>query len=155
MSKTSDYRPDNLEHQNQRAGADIRLRLLTLKDLAHAFLEELGTVGDGDAAGAEPAEGPIDFYEEVRRFEIELIQSALRRTNGVQTEAAALLGLKPSTLHAKIKLYQLTAADFSLRSVVASHPAGHAQGVPRRGYGEGERAEEEEEDAEGRVAVLA
>ena len=153
MSKTSDYSPDTLEHVNQRAGADLRLRLLTLKDLAHAFLEELGTVGDGDSAGAEPAEGPIDFYEEVRRFEIELIQSALRRTNGVQTEAAALLGLKPSTLHAKIKLYQVSAADFSLRGTTANHPAGHGEGAARGGYGERARAEEEE-DAR-RVPVLA
>lgn len=154
MSKTSDYRPDNLEHQNPRAGADIRLRLLTLKDLAHAFLEELGTVGDGDPAGAEAAEGPIDFYEEVRRFEIELIQSALRRTNGVQTEAAALLGLKPSTLHAKIKLYQVSAADFTMRGTTAHQPSGHGEGAPRRDYAEHARAEEEEED-ERRVPVLA
>ena len=152
MSKTSDYSPDNLEHVSQRAGADLRLRLLTLKDLAHAFLEELGTVGDGDAAGTEPTEGPIDFYEEVRRFEIELIQSALRRTNGVQTEAAALLGLKPSTLHAKIKLYQMSPADFSVRGTAAHHPAGHGEGMPRGGYVEDERAEEEDER---RVAVLA
>ena len=152
MSKTSDYRPDQLEHTHARAGADLRLRLLTLKDLAHAFLEELGTVGDGDAAGAEPGEGPIDFYDEVRRFEIELIQSALRRTNGVQTEAAALLGLKPSTLHAKIKLYQMSAADFSVRGAAAHHPADHGGSASRGGYGADERAEEEEER---RVPVLA
>lgn len=155
MSKTSDYSPDNAEHLSQRAGADIRLRLLTLKDLAHAFLEELGTVGDANAAGAAPAEGPINFYEEVRRFEIELIQSALRRTNGVQTEAAALLGLKPSTLHAKIKLYQMSAADFSLRAVsTAGHAAaGHGEGAARGRYGEDERAEQEEDER--RVPVLA
>ena len=144
MSKTSDYTPDNLEHQNPRAGADLRLRLLTLKDLAHAFLEELGTVGD--EGGAEPAEGPIDFYEEVRRFEIEMIQSALRRTNGVQTEAAALLGLKPSTLHAKLKLYQLSAADFALRPASgAGQGAGQGEGVPRGGYADESQREEEEE----------
>lgn len=152
MSKTSDYSPENPEHVSQRAGADLRLRLLTLKDLAHAFLEELGTVGEGDAAGAEPAVGPIDFYEEVRRFEIELIQTALRRTNGVQTEAAALLGLKPSTLHAKIKLYQVSAADFSLRAPSAGHPAGHGEGAGRGRYAEDERAGEEDER---RVPVLA
>ena len=147
MSKTSDYTPDNLDHLNLRAGADLRLRLLTLKDLAHAFLEELGTVGDGEA-GAEPGEGPIDFYEEVRRFEIEMIQSALRRANGVQTEAAALLGLKPSTLHAKLKLYQLSAADFTLRH---AQPAGQSsdqgEGVPRGGYAGRSREEAEEHDA--------
>lgn len=141
MSKTSGHTPDNLEHLNPRAGADLRLRLLTLKDLAHAFLEELGTVGEGEQ-GAEQAEGPIDFYEEVRRFEIEMIQSALRRTNGVQTEAAALLGLKPSTLHAKIKLYQISAADFSLRHAGAGQPGGQGEGPD--GYSEREREEEEE-----------
>ena len=150
MSKTSEDRPDNLENLNLRAGADLRLRLLTLKDLAHAFLEELGTVGEGDA-GAEPAEGPIDFYDEVRRFEIEMIQSALRRTGGVQTEAAALLGLKPSTLHAKIKLYQLSATDFSLRNAAASQSAAQGEGVSRGVYAEESREEEEER----RVPVLA
>ena len=147
MSKTSDSTPDNLDHLNLRGGADLRLRLLTLKDLAHAFLEELGTVGDGDTS-SEPGEGPIDFYEEVRRFEIEMIQSALRRTNGVQTEAAALLGLKPSTLHAKLKLYHLSAADFTLRHASAAGQAtGQNEGVPRGGYSERSREESEERNA--------
>jgi hypothetical protein len=152
MSKTSDYRPEQLEHMNLRAGADLRLRLLTLKDLAHAFLEELGTVGD-EGVGAEAAEGPIDFYEEVRRFEIELIQSALRRTNGVQTEAAALLGLKPSTLHAKLKLYQLSASDFSLRHAAGAAHTAAAPDAASRGY-DADRTREEQEDAR-RVPVLA
>jgi hypothetical protein len=134
MSKTNDYSPDYPEQNNPRAGADLRLRLLTLKDLAHAFLEELGTVGDGGAAGA--AEGPIDFYGEVRRFEIEMIQSALRRTNGVQTEAAGLLGLKPTTLHAKLKLYGLSATDFTLRPASGNRPAGRSEDAPRGGYSE-------------------
>jgi len=143
MAKTNDNATDDLDQTGPRAGADLRLRLLTLKDLAHAFLEELGTVGDASGAAAEAADGPIDFYEEVRRFEIEMIQSALRRTNGVQTEAAALLGLKPSTLHAKLKLYGLSAADFALRPAAA----GQAEGVPRGGYGGRSREEEEERDA--------
>ncbi len=107
MSKTSDHKPADPGHTGSRA--DVRLRLLTLKDLARAFLEELDTVGGAEAAG--PAAGPVDFYDEVHRFEVGLIQAALRRTNGVQTEAAALLGLKPTTLHAKLKLYGLSAAE--------------------------------------------
>ena len=80
-----------------------------------------------------------------------MIQSALRRTNGVQTEAASLLGLKPSTLHAKIKQYQLSAADFSLRAASSQHPqAGRDAGAPGDGYGD-----EECEEAEERVPVLA
>jgi DNA-binding NtrC family response regulator len=94
---------------------DVRLRLLALKDQARALLEEVDTV---DAA-VGPDAGPIDFYEEVRRFEIGLIQWALRRANGVQTEAAALLGLKPPTLNAKLQQYGLSAADFARRPASA------------------------------------
>lgn len=50
---------------------------------------------------------PIDFYEEVRRFEISLIQRALRETGGNQAQAARLLSLNQPTLHGKIKQYQI------------------------------------------------
>ena len=50
---------------------------------------------------------PIDFYDEVRRFEIGLIQRALRATGGNQAQAARLLGLNQPTLHGKIKQYQI------------------------------------------------
>ena len=49
----------------------------------------------------------VDFYEEVRRFETGLILSALRETGGKQCRAAALLGLKPTTLNNKIKAYDI------------------------------------------------
>ena len=45
----------------------------------------------------------IDFYEEVTKFEISLIQQALKQTKGCQYKAASLLRLKPSTLNSKIK----------------------------------------------------
>lgn len=148
MSKTTDHSELD-QFGQQRAGADLRLRLLTLKDLAHAFLEELGTVGDAGGPSPEQSEGPIDFYDEVRRFEVEMIQSALRRANGVQTEAALLLRLKPSTLHAKIKQYGLSASDYALRSAPSAHTV-----TQREGAGRGDYAEESAED-ERRVLVLA
>ena len=49
----------------------------------------------------------INLFDEVRRFETELITSALRCTNGHQKRAARLLGLKPTTLNAKMKVYGL------------------------------------------------
>ena len=49
----------------------------------------------------------INFYDEVERYEIELIRSALNRCGGNQTEAAKLLHLKSKTLHAKMKHYGL------------------------------------------------
>ena len=49
----------------------------------------------------------IDFYEEVSRFEKDLITQALKHTGGNQTKAAELLGIKVSTIHAMIKRYDI------------------------------------------------
>lgn len=46
-----------------------------------------------------------NFYEEVGRFEVTLIQKALQQTGGNQAQAARLLGLNQTTLHGKIKHY--------------------------------------------------
>ena len=51
----------------------------------------------------------VEFDDEVRRFEIFLIERALAHTGGRQRRAAKLLGLKPTTLHAKIKRYGIDA----------------------------------------------
>jgi DNA-binding NtrC family response regulator len=48
-------------------------------------------------------EGGFSFYETMERFEKEIIVEGLRRVNGVQRRAAALLGLKATTLNEKIK----------------------------------------------------
>ena len=48
-----------------------------------------------------------NFYEEVERFEVDLIQRALQQTGGNQAQAARLLGLNQTTLHGKIKHYKI------------------------------------------------
>ena len=50
---------------------------------------------------------PINFYDEVERYEVELIRSALNQCHGNQSKAAKLLHLKSTTLHAKMKHYGL------------------------------------------------
>jgi transcriptional regulator with PAS, ATPase and Fis domain len=50
----------------------------------------------------------FDFYNEVERYEIKLIKSALRITGGSQIKAAKLLKLKTTTLNAKIKNFKLS-----------------------------------------------
>jgi DNA-binding NtrC family response regulator len=47
----------------------------------------------------------IDLTAELRRYELLLIQRALRKTQGCQVRAAALLRLKPTTLNSKLKAY--------------------------------------------------
>ena len=80
-----------------------------LKNVALALISEGATQAREPASGAERPDSPaqISFYEEVRRFEIGLITRALRRAHGKQTAAARLLGLKATTLNAKMKQYQM------------------------------------------------
>ncbi|MEK7830287.1 MAG: helix-turn-helix domain-containing protein, partial [Acidobacteriota bacterium] len=49
----------------------------------------------------------ISFYDEVSRFEIDLIRHALELTGGHQSRAAKLLGMNNTTLNSKIKVYNI------------------------------------------------
>jgi DNA-binding NtrC family response regulator len=63
-----------------------------------------------DAVGASSAIDVgrgVNFYDEVRRFEIDLIRRALDQTGGHQSRAARLLGMNPTTLNSKIKTYNI------------------------------------------------
>jgi len=64
---------------------------------------------DGTSAGAVSDIGRgINFYDEVRRFEIDLIRRALEQTGGHQSRAARLLGMNATTLNSKIKTYNIS-----------------------------------------------
>jgi len=52
----------------------------------------------------------LKLHEEVQQFEIDLIRIALDRTGGNQTHAARLLGVRVTTLNAKIKRYGIECA---------------------------------------------
>ncbi len=84
--------------------SDMAQRTHVLKDLALALLNEVQTFGDDQTSAISES---IDFYEEVRRFEIELITRALKRTGGHQMRAARLLNVKVTTLNSKIKRYNI------------------------------------------------
>jgi DNA-binding NtrC family response regulator len=67
----------------------------------------------GDAANVTESAAALDiahgisFYDEVSRFEIELIRRALEITGGHQSRAAKLLGMNNTTLNSKIKVYNI------------------------------------------------
>lgn len=69
---------------------------------AMAMIE--GTAG---ATGALDIARGVNFYDEVKRFEIDLIRRALDQTGGHQSRAARLLGLNATTLNSKIKSYNI------------------------------------------------
>jgi transcriptional regulator with GAF, ATPase, and Fis domain len=81
------------------SGKTRALKQLALKLLLEAqALNEVPTLD---------VRGGIDFYEEVKRFEVDLIQRALSVTGGNQVRAARLLNMKVTTLNSKIKHYRI------------------------------------------------
>ena len=80
--------------------AKIRLLEQLVAELQQA-LESLSDVRIPDIAQG------LDFYDEVKRFEIELIKRALIFVEGHQRKAAQLLNLNATTLNAKVKSYQI------------------------------------------------
>ncbi|HEX8136807.1 MAG TPA: helix-turn-helix domain-containing protein [Pyrinomonadaceae bacterium] len=88
----------------------ITSRIEALKDLSLTISTALEAIGTLEFLGIDQPidiESGIDFYEEVRRFEIFLIQRALKHTAGCQSRAASLLRLKPTTLNSKIRSYNI------------------------------------------------
>ena len=74
--------------------------------LAKALASEIETL-KAELGTRENHNREIDFYDEVERYEIELIRSALNQCGGNQSQAAKLLHLKSTTLNAKMKHYGL------------------------------------------------
>lgn len=75
-----------------------------LKDLTAALSTTLAAM---DFARLHDIRLGINFYDEVQRFEIDLIRQALKVTQGNQTRAAKLLALNIKTLNHKIKTYHI------------------------------------------------
>ena len=65
-----------------------------------------GASGDIDIARG------VNFYDEVKRFEIDLIRRALEQTGGHQSRAARLLGLNATTLNSKIKTNAIRITEY-------------------------------------------
>jgi len=66
------------------------------------------------------------FTERVSAFERSLICAALSKTSGNQTRAATVLGIKVTTLNAKIKRYQIIPAIYGLHLRDEEAPANTA-----------------------------
>ncbi|MDQ3135702.1 MAG: hypothetical protein M3Q76_13045 [Acidobacteriota bacterium] len=95
---------DVTDHQSGGGAADptASLRLEVLRDLTIALAREVEALKERNSP--DPMRR-LNLYKEVRQFEINLIACALARTGGHQTRAAQLLGVKLTTLNAKIKRY--------------------------------------------------
>src|SRR5215510_4298595 len=82
------------------------MQIEVLRNLLHTLVEQLEVLGGKTHETAKDHQS-TNLHDEVRRFEIELINSALYRTHGHQLQAARLLGVKTTTLNSKIKRYNI------------------------------------------------
>lgn len=78
----------------------LRQKFEVLKDVALILVNEIEAF---DYIRSVNISQGINLHEEMRTFEVHLIQSALERTGGHQTRAAQLLGINLTTLHNKLK----------------------------------------------------
>lgn len=96
---------------DQRGGADAaRTKIEVLEELYRHLstaLKDIRSLEFAEATIVPDIKPGLDFYREVRRFEIALIQRALRHSGGKQAQAASLLGIKTTTLNSKIKAYRI------------------------------------------------
>jgi len=81
----------------------LNAHLENLREIASTLLTEIDSLNR--LTPATPS--AMDLKDAVKNFEIDLISAALERTRGNQSQAARLLGVKHTTLNAKLKRYQI------------------------------------------------
>ena len=80
-------------------------RIEFLRELTLALLKQVAALEE--TGQPERPSATINLYDEVRRFETDIIRRTLMRTGGNQSRAARLLGIKVTTLNTKIKRYHI------------------------------------------------
>ena len=100
---TDEFLSHGLQLTSSMRDVPLSVRLDTLREIAYLLLNELDSLG----RLAPKAASRIDLNEEVKRFEIDLIKATLEKTRGNQSQAARMLGVKVTTLNAKLKRYRI------------------------------------------------
>ena len=95
----------NKDARQASTPAALQLRIGLIREAALSLLNQLEPLNQEQPTNE--GEKSSSLYEEVRRFEIQLITKALSQTRGHQKEAARLLGIKATTLNSKIKRYKM------------------------------------------------
>lgn len=105
-----------MEHilENLKSHNPVTSRIEALKTLAKLLLHEVESLAEiSPATDTQSKDTEINFTEEIQRYETDLICNALLAVNGNQRKAAKMLGMKNTTLHAKIKRYEIDSMSVS------------------------------------------
>jgi transcriptional regulator with GAF, ATPase, and Fis domain len=83
-------------------------RIEALKTLTKLLLHEVESLSEiSPPKHRQTTETGINLSDKVQQYEVELICNAMLAANGNQRQAAKMLGMKTTTLHAKIKRYEI------------------------------------------------
>jgi transcriptional regulator with PAS, ATPase and Fis domain len=93
------------ETERLAASTSLHSQLRLISEAALSLLDQIESVREEQTTDSDRAAASL--YDEVRGLEIRLIRSALSQTRGHQRKAARLLGVKATTLNAKIKRYKI------------------------------------------------
>jgi transcriptional regulator with PAS, ATPase and Fis domain len=97
-----------LENLVERAIVLSRSKIITRASLPPFLLHERGI----DDRVSVDTEESLDLKERTQAFQKKVILAALKKTKGVQTKAAKLLGVKPTTLNEMIKRLSIDTSGF-------------------------------------------
>lgn len=113
--RKADKRDNDIRSHNPA----VDLKIAILSKLAATIQQEVDALGEYMKTHSvalkekvDSSEG-INLAQELRSLEIEIIMYALNCTRGRQTEAARLLGVKPTTLNAKLKKFGISSFNWS------------------------------------------
>ena len=95
----------------------LSLGLENLREIAYSLVTQVNCIARLDPKTV----AKVDLHEAVKRFEIEIIRTALAKARGNQVKAARMLGVKHTTLHAKVKRYQIRYSDQPGEPALAAH----------------------------------
>ena len=88
---------------------DLARKVESLREVAQSLLKQVEQLEE--SLSVRGAARSTDLHTEVQRFETEIIRDALKKTGGHQRRAARMLGVKVSTLNAKIRRYGIRPED--------------------------------------------
>jgi transcriptional regulator with PAS, ATPase and Fis domain len=99
-----------LENLIERAIVFSRSKVITRESLP-PFLLATETAPEGWLASTEES---LDLRERTQSFQKKIILTALKKTKGVQKQAARLLGVKPTTLNEMIKRLEIDTENLTV-----------------------------------------
>lgn len=102
----------------------FKQKLEALREVALILVEEIAAL---EYVRSVNISRGISLPEELKMFEIHLIQSALERTGGHQTRAAQLLGINLTTLHNKLKRLNIS-PDVLVNAPILHEDGHHSNG---------------------------